>query len=100
MARIGNPTHLSGAVKPDAISVDSYEPALFAKRVTSIPTNMQLLLAYNASGDIEYIGQGAKGLAEGAQGWLLWRLTWSSGNLVSRRTAYGTWSGRATATYD
>lgn len=64
-------------------------------------SRMQALFAFDGSGNLEYLGYGAKGLAEGTEGWLLYKFTWdASGNISSRKTAYGTWTGRATATYE
>jgi hypothetical protein len=103
MARIGSSTQLSGAVKPDAISVDSYEPLLFAKRVTDIPSNMQKRLDYGARTDDNpvYVGFGAKGLTEGAEGWLLYYLEYDGSNRLTKLTiAYGDWTTRTTATYE
>jgi len=100
MAALGSGRGHSGATKPSVLEQETYEADLFAKRFTSIPTNMQLLLKYDGDGNVEYIGQAARGLAEGGEGWLLWKFTWDSGNLTSRKVAYGTWTGRETATYE
>lgn len=95
-------TTFEGAVRPDAISVDSYEADLYAKRITEIPSNMQKRLNYGSRTDSNpvYVGFAPRGLAEGDDGWLLYYLQYDTSNrLTSLTVAYGDWTNRATATY-
>ena len=99
---IGTETLIAGAVKPDSISVDSYEPDLFAKRVVDIPNNMQKRMDYVARTDSQpvYVGFAPKGLAERIDGWLLYYLEYDGSNRLTKLTvAYGNWTNRATESY-
>jgi len=76
-----------------------HEIALFAKRVTVVGANQQTFLAYDSDGNVEYVGKAARGLASSSVGWLLNKLTYSSGNLSTVKVAYDSWDNRTTATY-
>ena len=90
-----------GAVRPDAISVDSYESDLYAKRIVEIPSNMKKRFAYDGSGNCIYIGYAPKGLAEGTDGWLLWKLAYDGSNqCTSIDIAYGNWTAHTGYTYN
>ncbi len=100
MDNIGQPRSFSGAVKPDAISQDSYEPDLFAKRVVEIPSNMQLFSQNDSDGDPMYIGYATMGLGESQDGWLLQKITYDANKTISKRQiAYGNWTNRILYTY-
>lgn len=89
-----------GAVKPDSISVDSYEQDLFAKRVMDVPSNIQIRIEYNGSGYELYVGYGARGLATADLGWLIHKFTYDGSNRVTvRQSAYNSWNNRASASY-
>lgn len=92
-----------GAVKPDAILVDSYESAIFAQRITEVPSNMQFRADYDGETDglPLYTGYGAKGLAEGTDGWLLKKFTYDANRQCTKiQVAYGDWTNRASETYE
>ena len=99
--RLGSSVSFEGQVKPDAISVDSYEAELFAKRIVEVPSNMKKRFAYDGSGNCIYIGYAPKGLAEGTDGWLLWKLTYDGSNQCTEiNIAYGNWTARAGYTFN
>lgn len=103
MAIIGEPVKFEGAVKPDSISVDSYEPDLFAARVTEIPNNMTKRVDYGERTDSQpiYVGWACKGLAETSDGWLVYKTEFDVSNrIISIKIGYGTWTGRTEITYD
>lgn len=89
-------TDFEGAVKPDAISVDSYERDLFAKRVTLIETNQQAKWDYDASGNVIYAGFAPMGLPESMDGWLIQKYTYSGGKRTARQVLIGSWDNRTT----
>ena len=96
---IGSPTLLAGATKPDSISVDSYEPDLFAGRVTEIPNNMTKRVDYGTRGDEQpvYVGWACKGLATSSDGWLIYYSEFDGQDrIVSIKIGYGAWNDRAT----
>jgi hypothetical protein len=100
---IGTGIQFEGAVKPDAITVDSYEPDLFAKRIVEVPSNMQMRADYGASTDglPDYMGYAPKGLASSADGWLLQKFTYDANRQCTlRQISYSSWDLRATAVYD
>jgi len=93
-------TQFEGAVKPSSIEVDGYESDLFAQRITEIPSNMKKRFAYDGGGNCIYIGYAPSGLAEGTDGWLLWKLTYDGSNQCTAiDIAYGNWTARTGYTY-
>lgn len=63
-------------------------------------------IAYDGSGNPEYIGYGAPGLAESSVGWQIQKLTWSVGGDLESATypsgdnSYNyVWDDKATYTY-
>jgi len=96
---IGGATKFEGAIKPDAISVDSYEPELYAKRVTDVPTNMQMRAVYDSSNNPIYVGVAPSGLSESTDGWLLHKLEYTGINCTKRTISYDSWDNYLTATY-
>ena len=76
-----------------------HEPSMYAKRIMSLPTNQQILAQNDADGNPVYVGYAPKGLAEGTDGWVIYNLSWVSGNFISKKTAYGDWTNRASETY-
>jgi hypothetical protein len=100
MAEYGTGLQFEGQTKPDAIAVDGYESALFAARITEIPSNMGMRVAYDGSGNAEYVGFAPRGLAEGTDGWLLQKFTYDGSNRCTKREiAYGNWTNRASESY-
>lgn len=90
----------SGQHSSSAVEHREHEADLFARRVTSIPSNQQVRCAYD--GDLlEYVGFAPKGLAEGTYGWMIFYLEYdSSDNFTSKTIATGTWTGRESLTYE
>lgn len=101
---------LSGAVKPSSIEQDAYDGNLQALRHTEIPSGMKMRLDYTGRSDGQPVYQGfaPSGLAEGTNGWLIYKFTYSAdpGNMT-QRDVYGAssgdngnWTGRTGYTYD
>jgi hypothetical protein len=96
---IGNSELYEGAVKPTSIEQAGFEPDLWASRITDIPSNMQKRLDYDVRTDDNavYIGAAPRGLAESADGWLLYYLEYdASDRLVKLTVAYDSWDNHAT----
>lgn len=89
-----------GQVKPSSVEKAAYEENLFAMRIAEIPTNMIGRWEYDVDNQCIYAGYAPKGLAEGTNGWLIQKFTWSTGNCTARNIAYGNWTARATFTYN
>ncbi len=91
-----------GAVKPDSLSVDSYEHDLSAKRTTDIPTNMQMRADYDVRTDGQpvYLGFAPQGLATSNTHWLLHKFTYDGSDRVTvRQISYNSWDNHASASY-
>ena len=74
-----------------------HEDALWAKRITEIASNMQMRVAYDVSGNAIYVGYGARGLADGDDGWIIHKYTYNVSNQVTQRQiAYDEWDNKAT----
>lgn len=89
---------LEGATKVSSAEAREHEGAIFAKRVTEIPSNLQMRVEYT-SGQPLYTGYAPKGVASSTGGWLLQKFTYSSGQVTLRQIAYDSWDNRATASY-
>jgi hypothetical protein len=101
MNSLGSSYSWEGAVKPDAITVDSYEGELFAQRTTDIPSSMIKRFDYGARTDDNavYIGFAPKGLSEGTDGWLIYKFTYEDSpvtRVTKIDTAFGNWTNRST----
>ena len=70
-----------------------------AKRIVKIGSNQQVRVEYDGSDNPIYIGYAARGLAAGTDGWLLQKLTWTSGNMTLLQVGYGNWTNRASESY-
>jgi len=82
----------------DPSVVREHETALFAKRMTEVPTNMGARFIYS-SGQPIYAGYAARGIAEASQGWLLHKYTYTSGVMTKREIAYDSWNNATLACY-
>lgn len=82
--------------RPDAER--EHEVALFAKRMTEVPTNMQARFIYT-SGQAVNAGYAPRGHAESADGWLLHKYTYASGLMTKRQIAYDSWTNATLACY-
>lgn len=101
MSNLGSGISVEGAVKPDSITVDSYEFPLYAQRFTEIPSNMQMRAYYSSTDGLpDYVGYAPKGLASSSDGWLLQKFTYdASRQCTLRQIAYDTWDNRTGASY-
>lgn len=80
--------------------VIEHEEAMYAKRIVEVPSNMKARYAYDASGNCIYAGYAARGLAEGTDGWLLFKYTYDGSNrCTDKDVAYGNWTNRASESY-
>ena len=101
---IGDSFQPEGAASDTATQAREHDDALYAKRVTDIPHNLQLRQAVSRrDNQPDYIGYGARGLASSADGWILYKFTYASAAdgaaMTLRQTAYDTWDNRTSATY-
>lgn len=96
---LGSQTGGLGADGLEAFARREHEELVSSKRVTSIPNNQQTLLAYDADNNLQYVGFAPKGLATSSSGWLLYKLSYTSGNMTSKQIAYDSWDNRASASY-
>jgi len=99
MGNFGGVTKPCGELKVTAAEQAEHEAALFAKRTTDIPNNMQIQLDYGGRSDNQpvYQGFGARGLADASAGWLIYKFTYTAdpGDMTKRQTAYTSWNLRA-----
>jgi len=95
-----NPEAVSGATKASDVENKTYETEIWATRITEIPSNMGMRVAYDSNSNAEYVGFAPRGLAEGTDGWLLQKFTYDGSNRCTKREiAYGNWTDRETKTY-
>lgn len=91
---------VSGATTSSDVENKTYEKAIWATRITEIPSNMGMRIAYDGSGNAEYVGFAPRGLAEGTDGWMIQKFAYDGSNRATSRTiAYGNWTGRAALSY-
>jgi len=100
-SKIGTSDTLYGEMRVSAAEQAEYESALYAKRITEIPSNMQMRVAYNADGTTLYAGYAPRGLAASTNGWLIQKFTYDASKRVTlRQIAYDNWDNKAgTAVY-
>lgn len=79
--------------------VREHEVALFAKRMTEVPSNMQGRWIYNTSNQAIHAGYAPRGLATSNEGWLLHKLTYSGALTTKREIAYDSWDNATLACY-
>ena len=100
---IGIDMEFEGNVKPTSIEQAGFEPDLWASRITEIPSNLTKRYDYTGRTDDQplYVGYGAKGLAEGTDGWLLYKCAYdASQRILSIKIYYGNWTARGTYIYE
>lgn len=97
----GDPYTLTGQTKVSDAEYREHESLLSAKRMTEIPTNLQMMAAYSSTDGLpDYVGYAPKGLTAGTNGWLLQKYTYdASRQCTVRQIAYGNWTNRASETY-
>ena len=72
-----------------------HQEDILAKRVTDVGSDLQLRVSYDGSGNAEYVGMGAKGLAADTTGWLIAKYTYDGSNRVTlKQTVVGIWDSR------
>ncbi len=96
---LGQDREVWGELKVSAAEQAEYEPELFAKRITEIPSNMQMRAAYSATDGLpDYVGYAPRGLTAATTGWLLQKFTYdASRQCTLRQIAYSSWDLRADA---
>ena len=96
---LGQDREVYGELKVSAAEQAEYEPELFAKRITEIPSNLQMRIEYNGA-VAEYVGFAPRGLAVGTEGWLIQKFTYDGSDRATlRQIAWDTWDNRAGASY-
>lgn len=99
---IGDTYTLTGQHKVSDAEAREHEDDILAKRITEIPTNLQMRADYDGQTDglPKYLGFGTRGLASSTTGWLLQQFTYDgSRQCTLRQIAYDSWDNRAAATY-
>ena len=79
-----------------------FEDKIVAYRISEIPSNQQMDVDYGARTDAQpvYLGYAPKGLADGADGWLIQKYTYDGSDRATKREiAYGNWTNRAAESY-
>lgn len=95
---VGNAHRLSGQVKNSDSESREHEEKLFAKRIMKLPSNQQLRVEYSGANPI-YVGTAPRSLAEGTDGWMIQKITYSGDNPTTIQIAYSNWTNRVSATY-
>ena len=96
----GNTPH--GNVKPSSVEQSVYEKDSQTSRSTVIPNNLKKRMDYAArtDGNPVYVGFAPIGLDEGAEEWLIYKLTYDASNRVTAvDVAFGDWTNHTTHTY-
>lgn len=94
----GDSYTLTGQVKVSDAEAREHENLLLAKRVMSLPSNQQLRVEYSGANPV-YVGTAPRSLAEGTNGWMIQKITYSGDNPTVIQIAYSNWTNRASATY-
>lgn len=97
----------SGAVRPSSIEQEVYDKNVGALRHTEVPSALKQRLDYvdRTDGQPVYQGFAPTGLAEGTNGWVIYKFTYDeSGNMTQRDVAGveedANWTARAGYTFD
>jgi len=98
----------SGAVQPSSIEQAVYDGNLKAFRHTEVPSGQKMRIDYGSrtDGQPDYQGFAPAGLAEGSNGWLIYKFTYTAdpGSMTQRDIAGvledANWTGRAGYDYD
>jgi len=98
MAGIGGTDKPEGQTKPSFVESAVYEQAVQSLRQIQVPLNWQERHEYSG-GNPTYSGYAPRGVATSTAGWLLFKYTWSSGNMTVKQVAYDSWDNRASASY-
>lgn len=88
----------NGQASSSAVETREHEPDLSARRVTEIPLYMDTQYDYGSrtDGQPDYEGFGAPGLADNADGWLIYKNTYDINSFITKREArIGVWDDRA-----
>ena len=93
-------TKIVGSHRASMAEEREHELPMLSKRTMPIASNQQILYDYDGFGRLLYEGHGAKGLETDEEGWLLVNYLYNeSSDVIYRRTAYGKWTDRVSATY-
>lgn len=96
----GGQRDIYGLVRSTEAESREFDPALDAKRITEIPSNLQMRAEY-ASGNLVYCGFAEKGLGISASGWLIQKYTYdASAQVTLRQISYDSWDDRSLTTYE
>lgn len=99
---IGDVEKLAGQLKVSAAEQREHEANLWAKRVVQIPLNMQEFFAISREdGQPDYAGYAAPGLAEGTDGWLLFKYHYTGEGFMDKKQVNqgGNWTNRENEDY-
>jgi hypothetical protein len=96
---VGSSEPLWGQHKVSGAEAKEHEDLLSAKRSTIIPGQIRPRLDIS-SGVLNYVGFGTKGLGEGVDGWIVYKMNYSSGILTGYDVAFGNWTDRASLSYE
>lgn len=98
---LGDTDKMTGQVKPSAIEVASFDDQVHAIRSIPMPLKMQERHEYDGSGQITYSGYAKPGIDTSDSYWMIFKYTWSDGNVTVKQVATGVaWDDRATVTYE
>ena len=105
---MNNSKGFTGSVKPTSIEQDGFEAAVSAHRMMEVPSPLIQRLDYgaNTDGQPDYLGYAPSGLAEGTNGWLLFKFTYDANRQMTAKNVYGAvngenanWTAHSTYTY-
>jgi len=86
-----------GLIDSTKIERDEHDELFNAKRITDVGNDQDVNLDYDVRTDDNavYVGIGARGLADSAGGWLIFKLAYDISNrLTSKKSAVGIWNNR------
>lgn len=75
-----------------------HEPSMYARRSMPLPSNQQFRIEWSGADPI-FVGYAPRNLAENVDGWIIYNMSWVSGNPVCKKTAYGDWTNRSSEVY-
>lgn len=99
---IGNAYQLNGQVRATDGEAREHQAALLAKRITEIPSILQIKVDANGRSDNQpvYVGFAEKDNPTSDIEWIIWKITYDSYNDFSyKQSAFGSWDDRASLTY-
>ena len=91
-------SELYGNKAVSAAEQDEHQKSLSAKRVTDVGSDSQTIIDKTTVTDVVYIGEGARGLATSADGWLLTKIDKTT-TPIKITHAIDAWDNYLTAVY-